>query len=42
MGIDGLDSLIPNKGRISVEEWNEILDKMYKKNKLYLGLNRAI
>ena len=37
-----LDSLIPNKGRISVEEWNEILDKMYKKNKLYLGLNRAI
>ena len=37
-----LDSLIPNNGRISVEEWNEILDKMYKKNKLYLGLNRVI
>ncbi len=37
-----LDSLIPNKGRITVEEWNEILDKMYKKNKLYLGLNRVI
>ena len=37
-----LDSMIPNKGRISIEEWNEILDKMYKKNKLYLGLNRVI
>ena len=37
-----LDSMIPNKGRITVEEWNEILDKMYKKNKLYLGLNRVI
>ena len=23
-------------------EWNEILDKMYKKNKIYLGLNRVI
>ena len=37
-----LDSLIPKKGRISVEEWNEILDKVYKKNKIYLGLNRAV
>lgn len=37
-----LDDLIPNKGRISVEEWNEILDKVYKKNKIYLGLNRAV
>ena len=37
-----LDKLIPNKGRITVEEWNEILDKMYKKNKIYLGLNRVI
>ena len=37
-----LDSLIPNKGRISIEEWNEILDKVYKKNKIYLGLNRVV
>ena len=37
-----LDSLIPNKGRISVEEWNGILDKVYKRNKIYLGLNRAV
>ena len=37
-----LDKFIPNKGRITVEEWNEILDKMYKKNKIYLGLNRVI
>ena len=37
-----LDSLIPNKGRISVEEWNDILEKVYKKNKIYLGLNRAV
>ena len=37
-----LDSLIPNKGKIEVSEWNEILDKMYEKNKLYLGLNRVI
>ena len=37
-----LDNFIPNKGRISVEEWNEILDKIYKKNKIYLGLNRAV
>lgn len=37
-----LDNLIPNKGHISVEEWNEILDKFYKKNKIYLGLNRVV
>jgi len=37
-----LDNLIPNKGHISVEEWNGILDKMYKKNKIYLGLNRVV
>ena len=37
-----LDSLIPNKGHISVEEWNSILDKTYKKNKIYLGLNRVV
>lgn len=37
-----LDSLIPNKGRITVEEWNSILDKIYKKNKIYLGLNRVV
>lgn len=37
-----LDKLIPNKGHISVEEWNEILNKMYKKNKIYLGLNRVV
>ena len=37
-----LDNLIPNKGRISIEEWNEILDKVYKKNKIYLGLNRVV
>ncbi len=37
-----LDNLIPNKGRISVEEWNSILDKVYKKNKIYLGLNRVV
>ncbi len=37
-----LDSLVPNKGRITVDEWNDVLDKMYKKNKLFLGLNRAI
>jgi hypothetical protein len=37
-----LDNLIPNKGHISIEEWNEILDKIYKKNKIYLGLNRVV
>ena len=37
-----LDNLIPNKGHISVEEWNDILDKVYKKNKIYLGLNRVV
>lgn len=37
-----LDTLIPKKGHITVEEWNEILEKVYKKNKIYLGLNRAV
>jgi hypothetical protein len=37
-----LDNLIPNKGHITVEEWNKILDKVYKKNKIYLGLNRVV
>ena len=37
-----LDNLIPNKGRITTEEWNEILEKVYKKNKIYLGLNRVV
>ena len=37
-----LDSLIPNKGHISIEEWNGILDKVYKKNKIHLGLNRVV
>lgn len=37
-----LDKMIPNKGHITVEEWNEILDKVYKKNKIYLGLNRVV
>ena len=37
-----LDDLIPNKGHITVEEWNSILDKVYKKNKIYLGLNRVV
>lgn len=37
-----LDNLIPNKGHITVEEWNEILDKIYKKNKIYLGLDRVV
>ncbi len=37
-----LDSMIPNKGHITVEEWNGILDKVYKKNKIYLGLNRVV
>ena len=37
-----LDSLIPNKGRITIEEWNSILDKVYAKNKIYLGLNRVV
>jgi hypothetical protein len=37
-----LDNLIPNKNHITVEEWNEILDKVYKKNKIYLGLNRVV
>ena len=37
-----LDKSIPNKGHISTEEWNEVLDKLYEKNKIYLGLNRVI
>ncbi len=37
-----LDNLIPNKGRITIDEWNEILEKVYKKNKIYLGLNRVV
>lgn len=37
-----LDNLIPNKGRITPDEWNEILEKVYKKNKIYLGLNRVV
>lgn len=37
-----LDNMIPNKGRITIEEWNEILDRVYKKNKIYLGLNRVV
>lgn len=37
-----LDNLIPNKGHITVEEWNGILDKVYKKNKIYLGLHRVV
>ena len=37
-----LDKMIPNKGHITVEEWNEILDNVYKKNKIYLGLNRVV
>lgn len=37
-----LDDLIPNKGHITVEEWNSILDKMYKKNKIHLGLHRVV
>ena len=36
------DDMIPNKGHIEVEEWNNILDKVYKKNKLYLGLHRVV
>ena len=39
---DSLDNMIPNKGRITIEEWNEILDRVYKKNKIYLGLNRVV
>lgn len=36
------DDLIPNKGILEIDEWNDILDKVYKKNKLYLGLNRVV
>ena len=37
-----LDKYIPNKNKITPEEWNEILDKIYKKNKIYLGLHRIV
>ena len=37
-----LDNLIPNKNRITTEEWNDILDKVYKRNKIYLGLHRVV
>lgn len=37
-----LDNMIPNKGHITVEEWNEILDRVYKKNKIHLGLHRVV
>ncbi len=37
-----LDDLIPNKGYIDVEEWNAILDKIYKKYKMDLGLKRTV
>lgn len=37
-----LDDVIPNKGRISVDEWNEILGNVYRKNKIHLGLNRVV
>lgn len=36
------NKLIPNKGHIDVEEWNNILDEVYKENKIYLGLNRVV
>lgn len=36
------DDIILNKGRIEKEEWNTILDKVYKKNKINLGLRRVI
>lgn len=36
------DDIILNKGRIEKEEWNEILDKVYKRNKINLGLRRVI
>jgi hypothetical protein len=34
--------IIPNKNRLTKEEWNNILKKIYKKNHLDLGLCRAI
>jgi len=37
-----LDKYIPNKNHITTEEWNSILDEIYKKNKIYLGLNRVV
>ncbi len=37
-----LDKYVPHKGPISIEEWNSVVDTIYKKNKIYLGLNRVI
>ena len=36
------DDTIPDKGLLEISEWNDILDEVYKKNKLYLGLYRAV
>lgn len=36
------DDIIPNKGLIKVEEWNDILDRVYKENKLDLGLKKVV
>ena len=36
------DDIIPDKGLLEISEWNNILDEVYKKNKLYLGLYRAV
>ena len=36
------NDIIPNKGLLEIEEWNEILDKVYRKNKLNLGLKRVV
>ena len=36
------DDIIPNKGLLEISEWNDILDEVYKKNKLYLGLHRTV
>ena len=30
------------KTKITEQQWNAILDKVYKKNKIYLGLNRVV
>lgn len=36
------DNIIPNKGPLTKDEWNDILKKIYKKNKLNLGLCRVV
>ena len=36
------DDTIPDKGLLEISEWNDILDEVYKKNKLYLGLYKAV